>query len=429
MSLLQLLMIENNEKCQVSPIRLAIVVSHPIQYYVPVYRILAARPDVELRVFYTWHGGDQQHWDSGFEQNVAWDIPLTAGYDSEVVPNVASNPGTTHFFGLRNPRLLETVMAWKPDVVHLTGYAYASHLRLLRALPRNGVPVLFRGDSHLLGPRPWWKRLVRTAALKQIFRGPSGFLYVGQHNRDYFRACGVPESKLFYCPHSVEFERFAEPEDRLEAEARQWRRSLEIRDDQVVLLFAGKFQPKKQPTELMQAVLRINNPRLVLVLVGDGPQMDAVRELATSASERFRVLPFQNQSRMPLVYRLGDVFVLPSYSADETWGLAVNEAMACRRPVLVSDLVGCAPDLVTSGMTGEVFRAGDWTEFGQVLMSLLARGADGLRRLGIAAHAVSGRFTAQATADRLIFAANSVFADTMGVHANPTVIGECSASP
>jgi glycosyltransferase involved in cell wall biosynthesis len=227
----------------------------------------------------------------------------------------------------------------------------------------------------------------------------------------------------------VEFERFAEPEQLLEAEARHWRQSLGIRDDQIVLLFAGKFQPKKQPTELMRALLHINDPRLVLVLVGDGPQTDAVRELAASAPGLFRVLPFQNQSRMPLVYRLGDVFVLPSLSSDETWGLAVNEAMSCRRPVLVSDLVGCAPDLVTSGVSGEVFQAGDWSGFGQKLASLVARGADGLRRLGASAHAVSGQFTAQRTSDHVIFAARAVFADTMSFRANPTVIEGCPGSP
>jgi glycosyltransferase involved in cell wall biosynthesis len=261
-----------------SRMRLAVVVSHPIQYYVPVYRILAARPDIELRVFYTWHGGDRQQWDSGFNQSVEWDIPLTTGYEFEVVPNIASNPGTTHFFGLRNPDLINAVLRWKPDIVHLTGYSYESHLRLLRALSRHRIPVLFRGDSHLLGRRPWWKRWLRIAVLRRIFRAPKGFLYVGQHNRDYFRACGVPDSKLFYCPHSVDFDRFAEPQFVLEAEARQWRRSLEIRDDQTVLLFAGKFQPKKQPTELMQAMLRMNDPRLMLVMIGDGPQVAAVRD-------------------------------------------------------------------------------------------------------------------------------------------------------
>ena len=87
------------------------------------------------------------------------------------------------------------------------------------------------------------------------------------------------------------------------------------------------------------------------------------------------MLPFQNQSRMPLVYRLGNIFVLPS-AHEETWGLAVNEAMACGRPVLVSDMVGCAPELVMPGQTGEIFRTDDWDDFREKLNNILGTVAD-----------------------------------------------------
>jgi glycosyltransferase involved in cell wall biosynthesis len=409
------------------PLRLAIVVSHPIQYYVPVYRVLAARDDVELRVFYTWHGSDEGQWDVGFKQPIAWDVPLTEGYDFEVVPNVSARPSTDHFFGLRNPGLVRRVLAWKPDVVHLTGYAYASHLRLLRRLPRYGIPALFRGDSHLLLPRPQWKRWLRLMALRRIFRSPAGFLYVGQHNRDYFRASRVPENKLFYCPHSIEFERFAGSDKALEAEARQWRRSLGIGDDQIVLLFAGKFQSIKQPLELMRAVALADDPRLVLVMVGDGPEAAGVAQLAATAPTCFRVLPFQNQSRMPLIYRLGDVFVLPSIS--ETWGLAVNEAMACRRPVLVSDAVGCAPDLVRPSVTGDVFRSGDWDDFLCKMRSLADQGMDSLRSLGQAGQELSSHYTPKTTAESVIFAARSILMSRMNVQHHQAIAGEHWSAP
>ena len=131
--------------------RLAIVVSHPIQYYVPLYQRLARREELEIRVFYTWHAGEKAVLDRGFDTPVAWDIPLTEGYEFELVPNLARDPGTHHFFGLRNPSLLAQLTAWRPDVVHVTGWAWLSHLQILRELTRQGVPVLFRGDSHLLG--------------------------------------------------------------------------------------------------------------------------------------------------------------------------------------------------------------------------------------------------------------------------------------
>jgi glycosyltransferase involved in cell wall biosynthesis len=335
-------------------LRLAIVVSHPIQYYAPLYRRLAMRDDLAVKVFFTWHAGTAPVHDRGFGGSIAWDIPLTNGYDFERVPNVASDPGTHHFLGLRNPSLVERVTAWKPTAVHVTGWAWASHLLAMRAFHRLGIPILFRGDSHLLdleerGPR-WW---IKRGLLQRAYSWPTAFLVVGEANRAYYEAFGVPPERLVPCPHSIDVARFAEPAEVHETEASRWRRELGIADDCPVLLFAGKFERKKQPVALMRAVQHVDNSRTVLVMVGGGEHGNEVSAIASSDPRRFRVLPFQNQSRMPVVYRLGDLFVLPS-AYGETWGLGVNEALACGRPVLVSDRVGCAQDVVDASC-GRVF--------------------------------------------------------------------------
>ncbi len=359
---------------QTKPFRLAIVVSHPIQYCVPLYRSLAKRDDLEIRVFFTWHAATGVEFDPGFEREFRWDIPLTEGYECELVPNRSRNPGTHHFWGLRNPELMRRVMDWRPDAVQITGYAYASHLNAIRNFHRRGVPVLFRGDSHLLsqqrhGLRWQLKRLL----LNKVYSHVDGFLYVGKHNYDYYRAFGVPHSKLFYCTHSIEVERFSEPNEELEAKARVWRRQLGIPDGARVLLYAGKFDPIKQPIKLMTAVSRMHS-NLVLLMVGNGKLEQEVRQLASKMPSKFRILPFQNQSVMPIVYRLADVFTLPS--ASETWGLAVNEALASGRRVLISDKVGCAPEVVTPSGDGGVFAWNDWDDFERKLKSVLSERPD-----------------------------------------------------
>lgn len=376
--------------------RLAFIVSHPIQYYVPLYRRLVEQGEFEVRVFYTWHGGATAVLDRGFGKEFAWDIPLTEGYPFEVVPNGAREPGTHHFWGLRNPELLAKVRAWHPDAVHLTGYAYASHLAALRGLARAGVPVLFRGDSHLLDGRRGLKWLVTRVVLRRVYRWPAAFLHVGQANRAYYEAFGVPPQKLFACPHSIEVDRFAEPAGKWEAEAAKWRSELGVSAGERVLLFAGKFEPKKRPVELMEAFAREGPKGWRLLMLGDGPLGNQVRALAQKHPARMLTLPFQNQSRMPAVYRLGDLFVLPSAYA-ETWGLAVNEALACGRPVLVSDRVGCAADVVEPGRNGLVFRHDDWSHFGECLRDMSARHwppdsvalAAGARRFDIAVTAAT----------------------------------------
>jgi glycosyltransferase involved in cell wall biosynthesis len=390
--------------------RLAFIVSHPIQYYVPIYRELAKRDGVTLKVFYTWRDAGPAR-DVKFGKEFAWDIPLMEGYDFEVVPNTSSDPGTHHRKGLINPDLVERVKAWKPDAVHITGYNYVSHGQSIKELSKAGIPVIFRGDSHLLDGRgPWWKWRIKKSWLSRVYSRPSVFAYVGQANRDYYRAFGVPESKLFHAPHTIEVGRFAEPNEELENKALEWRRELGIPDDHFAFLYAAKLEPRKRPMELLEAFLAADMPRTTLLFVGSGELEEALRARvntghgltrikgrispggcadrtgqkcsspATPGSRKgpsekaddcslssansagnVRFLPFQNQSRMPLVYRLGDALVLPS-GYGETWGLAVNEAQACGRPSLVSDCVGCAQDIIREGENGAVFRTDNWED-------------------------------------------------------------------
>jgi glycosyltransferase involved in cell wall biosynthesis len=350
--------------------RLALIVSHPIQYFTPLYSRLGRRADVAIKVFFSWHAFDSAVTDRGFGKRLVWDIPLTEGYEFELVPNRSSDPGTHRFFGLRNPTLVERVMAWRPDVVHVTGWAWFSHLKALREFHQRGVRTLFRGDSHLLdsepiGPRGW----IKCTVLREVFSWPAGFLVVGAANRAYYEYFGVEVARLHSCPHSIDVERFAEPAQMLEHEAMRWRAQLGILPGQKVFLFAGKFERKKRPADLMRVVQGLRRPDIVLILVGGGELQAEVDAIAVSDPERFRVLPFQNQSQMPVVYRLGDVFVLPSANC-ETWGLAVNEALACGRPVVVSDRVGCAADVVDSSC-GRIFRWSDWSALGRAIEELI----------------------------------------------------------
>jgi glycosyltransferase involved in cell wall biosynthesis len=240
---------------------------------------------------------------------------------------------------------VKRVDAWRPDAVHITGWPWFSHFQALRAFGKRRIPVLFRGDSHLLDRQGGWRWPIKWLVLRWLYSNVSAFLVVGSANRRYYESFAVSPDRLFPCPHSIDVGRFAEPADEYEREARDWRDRLGILPDSLVLLFAGKFERKKRPVELMRAVQSLGRSDICLVMVGGGELEQQIKSLAAADQDRFRVLPFQNQTRMPVVYRLGDIFVLPS-AYGETWGLAVNEAMASMRPVLVSDRVGCAADLV-----------------------------------------------------------------------------------
>ncbi len=336
------------------PPRLAVVVSHPTQYYSPWFRWLTAHTGLHLRVFYLWNAGVNQTLDPQFGTTFAWDVDLLSGYDHEFVPNTARSPGSDRFGGLRNPGLTTRLTAWKPEAVLLFGYNYATHLHLILWARLHGLPLIFRGDSHLLGrgKLPWTKRL----PLALLYRQFAAFATVGEANRDYFRAFGVPERKLFAAPHCVDAAHFTTTKA-ARAEAARLRASLGLEGKRVVL-FAGKLVPAKQPQALLEAFLALAPAHAALVIVGEGEEHAALITLAASRPDvTVRFLPFANQSEMPARYLMADIFTLPSRGLYETWGLAVNEAMHLGVPCLVSDRVGCQRDLVTDGETGWVFSA------------------------------------------------------------------------
>jgi glycosyltransferase involved in cell wall biosynthesis len=338
------------------PPRLAIVLSHPIQYYSPWFRWLRAHTDLTCRVFYLWDAGVTRRRDPQFGTTFAWDVDLLSGYEAEFIANTSRRPGTDHFGGLRNPTLLPRLEAWRPGAVLLFGYRSASHLQVIRWARRAGIPLVFRGDSHLLGRgRPPWPRRWLIA---WVYRQFAAITYVGAANRDYFLALGVPPHRLFFAPHAVDPARFDCADPRPAAEARDLRATLGLSPDTLVVLFAGKLVAAKQPRELLAAFLELRPERAALVFVGDGAEQAALAAEARSAPPgTVHLLPFANQSEMPARYRLADLFVLPSRGVYETWGLAVNEAMQLGVPCLVSDRVGCQQDLVTPGETGWVFRS------------------------------------------------------------------------
>ena len=338
--------------------RLAIVLSHPTQYYSPWFRWLRAHTALTFRVFYLDDTGLKATHDEKFKKTFSWDVDLTSGYDWELIPNTARRPDTLRFNGLRNPSLHARLADWHPDAILLFGYNYRTHLLLIAWARRKKIPLLFRGDSHLLGrPTP---RGVKKFLLSSLYRRFTAITYVGAANRDYFLRHGVPEEKLFFAPHAVNAAHFDPTLPAHRTTSVALRVELGIPASTRVILFAGKLIPQKQPLALLEAFLALNPADTALVFVGDGPEKPALLARATQVPDApLQFLPFANQSEMPSRYLLADLLVFPSRGAYETWGLSVNEAMHLGVPCLVSDQVGCQRDLVTDGETGWVFRADD----------------------------------------------------------------------
>ena len=334
--------------------KLAIVATHPIQYFSPWYRYLATRVDISIHVFYLWDFGVSCRLDSGFQQPIKWDIPLLEGYEYTFVPNKSRRPNTDRFSGLWNPSVVRQVEACQPSAILMLGYNFATFMYLI--LRVRNIPLIFRGDSHRLVRRAGLAESIRRKLIALVFRRFSAFLYVGSANYEYFRYHGVPPNKLFRSPHAVDNERFFSSAEEARVQSVLWKEELGISSRDLVILYAGKLEPNKRPFALLDAFLAADLRDVSLLFVGSGP-LEAQLRQAAERHPKIYFAPFQNQSVMPRTYCGGDIFVLPSWS--ETWGLAVNEAMCIGLPVILSDHVGCARELVVPYENGLIFKAGD----------------------------------------------------------------------
>jgi glycosyltransferase involved in cell wall biosynthesis len=346
--------------------RLAVIASHPIQYHAPLFRELARRLD--LTVFYAYRATAVDQAEAGFGVGFDWDIDLLSGYTHMFLNNVAKSPGLGRFGGCDTPEIGARLQEGHFDAVLLPGWHLKTYLQGLLAAKRLGLPVLARGDSHLDTPRPAIKREVKAVVFPPFLRLFDAALYVGQRSRAYWTHYRYPSKRLFFSPHCVDTEWFAARATNAVRAA--LRSELGIAPDAKVALFAGKFMSFKRPLDLVAAVKR--EREIIILVAGAGALEQELAAAARAAGVTLHALGFCNQSKMPQVYAVADVLVLPS-DGRETWGLVANEALACGRPVILSDAVGAAPDLAADGTAGRVYPVGDVGALAAALRDVIAR--------------------------------------------------------
>jgi glycosyltransferase involved in cell wall biosynthesis len=334
--------------------KLAIVTTHPIQYNAPWFKLLNERGFVVPKVFYTWSQVELGlKFDPGFNKAVKWDIPLLEGYDFTFVNNTSLNPGSHHKKGIINPTLISQIESWKPDAILIFGWNFISHLECIKYFYKK-IPVLFRGDSTLLRKQFFIKKLLRQVYLKWVYHFIDYALYVGKENKKYFKKCGLKNSQLVFAPHAIDNNRFKDADGKYLASAIEWKQQLQIDTNAFVFLYAGKLETIKDPLLLISFAQKFKEQPVHFIIAGNGPLQNRLKDKAAN-NPQITFIDFQNQQKMPALYRMANCFMLTSKS--ETWGLCINEAMACGNVVIVRNTCACAPDLVENGTNGFVFDA------------------------------------------------------------------------
>jgi glycosyltransferase involved in cell wall biosynthesis len=338
--------------------RVAFVNSHPIQYFVPLYRRINASDDIEaVPVYLTRHGlrGDI---DPGFGQAFTWDIDLLSGTNpifAKGAESRALNPGPLRMIV---PDIWRIIRNGDFDAVVIHGHNFgANHVAALAAKSR-GIPVLTRGETHLGLPMSPLKTAVRKVIMSAYYRLFGGFLTIGTLNRAFYRAMGVPESRIFSFPYTVDNDRMIAAATLSADERTAWRARIGVTDDKPAILFLSKFQPRKHAGDLIGAARLLKDRGLDchIILAGSGEMDAALHAQAAEQPDLSIHFPgFFNQSDVPKLLGACDIFVLPSQA--EPWGLIVNEAMCAGLPIVASEEIGSVVDLVRPGVNGATFPA------------------------------------------------------------------------
>jgi glycosyltransferase involved in cell wall biosynthesis len=341
---------------------LAVLETHPVQYHAPVYRALEKEFSVPVTVIYGSDFSVQGYRDQEFLSTFAWDSDLLNGYASVFLSKVsfgaASSPQWVSSRGLG--RALREL---RPSAVLLPGRAFFFDWAAFCIAVSLRIPIFFRGEvTDHDRDRGWQRSLIRDGVLKGYYKKCRKLLYIGRQAYEHYRRLGVEESRLISSPYCVDTAFFPVDEENHARMRSLMRGTLKIQDYEKVVLYSGKFVPKKGVDFFVLAMRRLPREirkKLVFVFVGNGPLKDRVQRMALeSPALRAYFVGFKNQKDLSAYYHAADLLVLPSVYG-ETWGLVVNEALHHGVPCVVSDRVGCAPDLIDPGVTGEIFKAGN----------------------------------------------------------------------
>ncbi len=330
---------------------------------------MAAHPQLDFEAAYCTLKGAEAAYDPEFNVTVKWDVPLLEGYKWHEVPNRGS--GEQSFFGLNNPGLWKLIREGGFDaVICYTGYVCASFWIARLASRASGSAFLFGTDASSLVPRDSraWKLLFKKTCWPYLFRLADQVIVPSQAGVEMMRGLGIAEERITLTPNVVDNDWWTARAGEVDREA--IRKAWKVSADQVVILFCAKLQRWKRPADVLQAFAKLpatERSAAILVYAGDGHLREDLENEARSLGirDQVRFLGFVNQSQLPGVYTAADLMVMPSEY--EPFALVVNEASCCGCPVVVSDRVGAARDLVAPVNPGLIYRCGDVAALAEIL--------------------------------------------------------------
>ncbi|MCB9307755.1 MAG: glycosyltransferase family 4 protein [Lewinellaceae bacterium] len=336
---------------------------------------MAKDESLDVTVLYCSRQSAEAKLDRQFGVNVAWDIPLLEGYNHVFLKNHAPRPSMYSFWGLQNWGLIRYLWKAPKSVLVVNGWRFFIFILAILIGKISGHTVCMKIDTPIKRDlkRSEIKLTLRKILLsKVLFRFVDFFLYIGVQNKAFYRYYGVAEEKLIFSPFSVDNERFQELLPENAQEKKRIRQNLSLPLEDVIIMYSGKFMSIKRPVDVINAFMQIdtNKYNCSLVFMGDGELRKELENIIEKHKLKNVIITgFINQNTIPQYYAASDIFIMASEY--ESWGLSVNEAMNLGLPVIVSNEVGCAEDLVKPGVNGYIYPCGDVQRLAEKIHQLI----------------------------------------------------------
>jgi glycosyltransferase involved in cell wall biosynthesis len=327
-------------------------------YRIPVFNALARQEGIDLHVIFLAES------DPELRDWLVYKNELSFSY--QVLPS-----WRRRFSGhniLLNRGLKKAFQRAAPDVILCGGYNYVASWQAMRWARRNRVPFILWVESTNQDLRSG-HRLIEFLKRK-FMQSCSAFVVPGKSSRQYVLSYGISKDDIFTAPNAVDTEFFAERAAAVRQDDATRRQALGLPGR--FFLFVGRLVPEKGVFDLLEAYGKLTpevRAAIGLVLVGDGvAHAELVRRASLIEPGSIQCAGFIQREQLASYYALAEVFVFPSHT--DTWGLVVNEAMACGLPVISSDAAGCTEDLVQDRWNGRVVGRGNVTQIAAAMEEL-----------------------------------------------------------
>ncbi|HXD31068.1 MAG TPA: glycosyltransferase family 4 protein [Pyrinomonadaceae bacterium] len=390
-------------------LRLAILVSHPIQHFAPWHREVAKLKEVDLRVFFYSDLGVNEFFDPEFQAKFSWDIPLLDGYGHEFLP-IRQRPKQLAFWEVDNPTVGEALDRFAPDVVKVFGYAHRTTWRVAKWASVRRKPLLLYSDSNDRARPPIWKQILKRPIVSRFYSHVDGALFVGNNNFAYHRRYGLPPERLFRGSLPIDQAQLLSLVPNRSEVRRDIRLKYDIPQDAFVVMFCGKYSARKRPVDVIAAAHMTKSKGIPAwsLMVGEGSERASMEEYCRVHNVTNTTLTgFVNQTQIAEHYVASDVIVVSS--ENDPHPLVVSEAATFGLPALVSDQIGCIgnEDTARPGVSAVVYPCGNREQLA-ALIEAIYHDSDRYRQLSLGASEISVTQDVTAAARDLALAAQQL---------------------